>query len=67
MKMNIYIYIYIYYVCFTCAFVSIKKPLVFINLKLSQFIVYANVDFFNIKCPKIIKTNFILHLSFSDK
>ncbi len=36
------------------AFVSIKKPLVFINLKLSQFTVYAYVDFFNIKCPKFI-------------
>lgn len=43
---NEYIYILM---CFMFAFVSIKKPLVFINLKLSQFTVYAYVDFFNIK------------------
>lgn len=43
------------------AFVLIKKPLVFINLKLSQFTVYAYVDFFDIKCKKINRKKIILH------
>lgn len=50
------------------AFVLIKKPLVFINLKLSQFTVYAYVDFFDIKYQKLIeKKSFCIHFFFSHK